>query len=42
MEMTEAKDFKTFIRIYTLFKTERLSADAKLTLPKALIRSIVT
>jgi hypothetical protein len=40
--MIEAKAFRTFIRIYSLFKSERLSANIKLTLHKALIRSVVT
>jgi hypothetical protein len=30
--MTEAKAFRTFIKIYSLFKSERLSANIKLTL----------
>jgi hypothetical protein len=42
IEMTEAKIFRTFIRVYLLFKSERLSANIKLTLHKALIRSIMT
>jgi hypothetical protein len=33
---------RTFIRIYSLFKSERLSANIKLTLHKALIRSVMT
>jgi hypothetical protein len=40
--MIEAKAFRTFIRIYSLLKSERLSANIKLTLHKALIRSIMT
>jgi hypothetical protein len=40
--MIEAKAFRTFIRIYSLFKSERLSANIKLTLHKALIRSVMT
>jgi hypothetical protein len=40
--MIEAKAFGTFIRIYSLFKSEHLSANIKLTLHKALIRSAVT
>jgi hypothetical protein len=40
--MIEAKAFLTFIRIYSLFKRERLSANIKLTLHKALIRSVLT
>jgi hypothetical protein len=39
IEMIEAKAFKTFIRIYFLLKSERLSANIKLTLHKAMIRS---
>jgi hypothetical protein len=42
IEVIEAKDFRTFIRIYSLFKNERLSANIKLTLHKALIRSVLT
>jgi hypothetical protein len=39
--MIEAKAFRTFIRVYSLFKSERLSANIKLTLYKALIRSVM-
>jgi hypothetical protein len=42
IQMTEAKAFRTFIRIYYLFKSERLSSNIKLTLHKALIRSVMT
>jgi hypothetical protein len=42
MEMIEAKAFRTFIRVYSLLKSERLSANIKLTLDKALIRSVMT
>jgi hypothetical protein len=42
IEMIEAKAFKTFIRLYSLFKSERLSANIKLTIHKALIRSVMT
>jgi hypothetical protein len=42
IEMIEANSFRTFIRMYSLFKSERLSANIKLTLHKALIRSIMT
>jgi hypothetical protein len=42
IEMIEAKAFRTFIRIYSLCKSERLSANIKLTLHKALIRSVMT
>jgi hypothetical protein len=40
--MTEAKAFRTFIRIYSLLKSERLRANIKLNLHKALIRSEIT
>jgi hypothetical protein len=40
--MIEAKAFRTFIRIYSPFKSERFSVNIKLTLHKALIRSIMT
>jgi hypothetical protein len=40
--MFEAKAFRTFIRIYSLFRSERLSAKIKLTLHKALIRTVIT
>jgi hypothetical protein len=40
--MSEVKAFRTFIRIYTLYETERLSSNVKLTLHKALIRSGMT
>jgi hypothetical protein len=42
IQMIEAKAFRTFIRVYSLFKSERLSANIKLTLHKALIRSVMT
>jgi hypothetical protein len=42
LEMIEAKAFRTFIRIYSLLKSERLSAKIKLTLHKALIRIVIT
>jgi hypothetical protein len=42
IEMIVAKVFMTFIRMYSLFKSERLSANIKLTLHKALIRSVMT
>jgi hypothetical protein len=42
IEMIEAKAFRTFITIYSLFKSERLSTNIKLTLHKALIRSVMT
>jgi hypothetical protein len=40
--MIEAKAFRTFIKIYCLFKSERFIANIKLTLYKALIRSEMT
>jgi hypothetical protein len=40
--MTEAKVFRTFIRIYFLFKTEFFSTKNKLPVLKALIRSVIT
>jgi hypothetical protein len=39
--MIEAKAFRTFIRIYSLLKGERLTANVKPTLHKALIRSVI-
>jgi hypothetical protein len=42
IEKIEAKAFRTFIPIYSLFKSERLNANIKLTLHKALIRSVMT
>jgi hypothetical protein len=42
VEMIEAKAFRTFIRLYSLFKSERLSVNIKLTLHKALIRSVIS
>jgi hypothetical protein len=40
--MIEAKAFRTFIRAYSLFKSERLSTNIKVIFHKALIRSVVT
>jgi hypothetical protein len=40
--MIEAKAFRTFIRIYSLFRSNHLSTNIKLTLHKALIRSVMT
>jgi hypothetical protein len=42
IEMIEAKAFRTFITIYSPFNSERLSTNSKLTLHKALIRSVMT
>jgi hypothetical protein len=41
-ENIEAKAFIKFIRTYCLFRSERLSDNIKLTLHKALIRSVMT
>jgi hypothetical protein len=38
----EAKAFRTFIRLHSLFKSEQLSATIKLTIHKVLIRSVMT
>jgi hypothetical protein len=40
--MIEVKAFRTLIRIYSLFKNERLSANIRLTHQKALIKSVMT
>jgi hypothetical protein len=42
IEMIEAKAFRIFIRIHSLFKSERLSTNIKMTLHKALIRSTIS
>jgi hypothetical protein len=42
IEMIDAKAFRTFIRIYSIFRSDRLSANIKLTLHKALLRSVMT
>jgi hypothetical protein len=42
IEIIEAKAFRAFIRVYSLFKSERLSAKIKLTLHKTLIRLVMT
>jgi hypothetical protein len=42
IEIIKAKPFRTFIGINSLFRSEPLSASIKLTLHKALIRSIMT
>jgi hypothetical protein len=39
--MIDAKAFRTFISAYSLFKSERLSANIKVTLHKAFIRSVM-
>jgi hypothetical protein len=41
-KMTVAKAFRTFIRIYSLFKSKHFGANIKLTLHKALSRSVMT
>jgi hypothetical protein len=38
----EAKAFRTFIRIYSLFKSDRLNANIILARRKALIRSAIS
>jgi hypothetical protein len=40
--MVEAKAFRAFIGVYSLFKSEPLSANIKLTLHNALIESVMT
>jgi hypothetical protein len=42
IEMIEAKSLRIFIRVCSPFKSERLSANIKLTLNKALIRLVIT
>jgi hypothetical protein len=42
IEMIEAKTFRTFIRIYSLFKSERLRTNIKPTIHMALMRSVMT
>jgi hypothetical protein len=42
IKMIEAKAFQTFIREYSLLKSEQLNASIKLTLLNALIRSVMT
>jgi hypothetical protein len=42
IKMTEAKAFRTFIRFFSLYKSECIIANIKLTLHKALIRSVMT
>jgi hypothetical protein len=42
IKMIKTKAFRAFIRVYSLFKSERLSTNIKLTLYKALIRSTMT
>jgi len=42
IEKIETKAFRTFINTYSLFKSDRLSTSIKLTLCKALIRSVIT
>jgi hypothetical protein len=42
IETIEAKAFRTFVRIYPLFRSEQLSRNIKLILHKVLIRSAMT
>jgi hypothetical protein len=41
IEMTEVKTFRTFISIYSLFKSKQLSTNIKLPLYRVLIRSAI-
>jgi hypothetical protein len=41
VEMTEAKAFRTFTRIFSLFRSEHLSTNIKLTLHKVLIKLVI-
>jgi hypothetical protein len=40
--MIEAKAFRTLVTVYSLFRSERLSANIKQTIHEALIRSVMT
>jgi hypothetical protein len=40
--MIEAKALRTFIKVYSIFRSERLRTNIKLTFHKALIRNIMT
>jgi hypothetical protein len=40
--MIDVKAFRIFLKIYFLFQSERLNANIKLALHKALIRSVIT
>jgi hypothetical protein len=40
--MIEAQTFGTFIRMYSLCKSERLSSNIKVTIHKAMIRTVMT
>jgi hypothetical protein len=42
VEIIEAKTLRTFVRIYSILKSERLSANIKLNFHEALIRSVMT
>jgi hypothetical protein len=42
IETVVTKAFKTFIRLHSLFKSERLSTNLKLTIHKTLIMSVMT
>jgi hypothetical protein len=42
INVIDAETFRTFIRIYSLFRSERVYTNIKLTLHKALIRSTMT
>jgi hypothetical protein len=40
--MVRTKAYRTFMRLYSLFKSDRFNTNSKLTLHEALIRSIMT
>jgi hypothetical protein len=42
VERTVAKTLRTYVRTYSLFKSELLSTNIKLALYKSLIRSVIT
>jgi hypothetical protein len=42
IETVEAKAFRIFIRLYSLFKSDRLSTNIKFTIYRALVRSVIT
>jgi hypothetical protein len=42
IETVATKAYRTFIGLYSLFRSDRLSTRSKLTLHKALLRSIMT
>jgi hypothetical protein len=42
IEIIEVKAFTTFIRLYSILESERLSTNIKLTIHEAPIRSVIT